>query len=109
MSRDEAEIALAAMRERYRAKLGSELAQLAALLAESERGGSVRERLEAVHALAHRLMGTSGSYGLPACSEALGRIEARAAGLLSAPDGAAGAPWREMASDLAAARNAAGV
>jgi hypothetical protein len=92
------------LRERYRAKFAGELDALAARLAEAERAGYGRPELEVVRGLAHRLMGTSGSYGLEASSDALMRIEERLDRLLAAGEADPRAAWSEIESDLAAAR-----
>ena len=56
-----------ALRERYRARLAAQIDTLEAYLRE--------KRLEEALALAHRLKGTAGSYGLDQASSALERIE----------------------------------
>lgn len=104
MSRGEAERELEELRERYRAKFVRELDSLEQCVGEAERAGADRDRLEAIRALSHRLMGTSGSYGLAESSAALGRIEARIDAALDRPDAATPSLWSELASDLAAAR-----
>jgi len=104
VSLDEADRELERLREQYRAKFARELESLAALLGEAERAGHARDQLESVHGLAHRLTGTSGSYGLAASSAALGRIEARLERLLADPGADAAAAWSEVEAELAAAR-----
>jgi len=95
------------LQQRYRGKFERELALLGEQLREAERSEYGRPQLEAVRGLAHRLMGTSGSYGLAASSAALARIEERLDRLLAAEAveaAAVAAAWPEIESDLAAAR-----
>jgi chemotaxis protein histidine kinase CheA len=92
------------LRERYREKFERELELLAEQLREAERAGYGRPQLEAIRGLAHRLMGTSGSYGLEASSAALARMEEGLERLLDAAEVEVGVAWPEVESDLAAAR-----
>ncbi len=92
------------LRERYREKFERELELLAEQLREAVRAGYGRPQLESVRGLAHRLMGTSGSYGLETSSAALARMEERLEHLLADSEGDAGAAWPEIESELAAAR-----
>jgi len=92
------------LRDQYREKLARELDALESLLRESESASHDASRLEAIRDRAHRLMGTSGSYGLAASSAALGRMELRVADLLAAPAAEVGAAWPDLESDLTAAR-----
>jgi chemotaxis protein histidine kinase CheA len=92
------------LRERYREKFQRELELLAEQLRDAERAGYGRPQLEAVQGLAHRLMGTSGSYGLESSSAALARMEERLEHLLAATEADVGAAWPEIESELVAAR-----
>jgi len=92
------------LRERYRAKFEGELDGLAERLGEAERADYGRPQLEAIRELAHRLMGTSGSYGLDVSSDALARIEERLDHLLAAAGADPRAVWPDIESDLVAAR-----
>jgi hypothetical protein len=96
------ERSLAGYREAYGRKLPDRLAQLEILLLRGRRVGG-RQPIEAARALAHRLMGTSGSYGFDAACAELARIEADLARLL---DGGAepGAAWEGIEAALARAR-----
>ncbi len=86
--------------EPYRGRLAGELETLAALLHQARRdGGATRQ----AHDLAHRLKGTSGTYGLQECSRALARIESLLAELLERCADPAGA-WDEIGRELARAR-----
>jgi HPt (histidine-containing phosphotransfer) domain-containing protein len=100
----EVEEKLERLRERYREKFERELESLAAQLREAARAGYGRPQLEALQALAHRLMGTSGSYGLETSSAALARMEERLERLLATSEADVGAAWPEIESELAAAR-----
>jgi chemotaxis protein histidine kinase CheA len=93
------------LRKRYREKFERELELLAEQLRDAERSGYARPRLEAIRGLAHRLMGTSGSYGLEASSDALARMEERIEALLASAEADAGAAWPEIESELVAARD----
>jgi hypothetical protein len=99
------ERSLASYREAYGRKLPDRLAQLEILLLRGRRLGG-RQSIEAARALAHRLMGTSGSYGFDAACAELARIEADLARLL---DGAEPhAAWEGIEAALARARAALG-
>ncbi len=104
MSLREVDHELERLRERYREKFQRELERLAAQLRDAERAGYGRPQLEAVRGLAHRLMGTSGSYGLETSSAALARMEERLEHLLTATQADVRAAWPEVESELAAAR-----
>jgi chemotaxis protein histidine kinase CheA len=95
---------LAELRTRYREKFARELDSLEALLRECASAGHGRTLLEEIRDRAHRLMGTSGSYGLDASSAALARMEARLERLLAGPVAEVAVTWPEVAIDLMAAR-----
>ena len=63
------------LREIYRHKLRGELATLDAKLREARDAAPAQPKLEVARLLAHRLKGTSGSYGLEASCAALEGIE----------------------------------
>lgn len=63
------------LREIYRPKLRGELATLGADLREARDAAPTQPKLDAARRLAHRLKGTSGSYGLEASCAALEEIE----------------------------------
>lgn len=75
MSDPELERELDQLREAYRSKLRREIETLSQKLRDARAAGAAPEPLEAARQLAHRLKGTSGSYGLDASSAALARIE----------------------------------
>ena len=87
---------LASIRESYRRRLPQLLAELGASLS----GAPTRERIEAARELAHRLKGTTGSYGFDEVSAELAEIEARLDGLLGPSGGDAAASWHEIAAAL---------
>ena len=112
MSPREVDQELERLRERYRDKFDRQLELLAEQLREAERARYGRPQLEAVRGLAHRLMGTSGSYGLETSSAALARMEEQFEHLLAASEAdaeaAAQAAWPGIESELAAARAGVG-
>jgi HPt (histidine-containing phosphotransfer) domain-containing protein len=82
------EAALRELRRSYRDSLPSKLDEIdAAITARS---------LDTARALAHRLAGTAGSYGMAAIGSAAAAIEARI--------DAGGDPWDDLAQLLATAR-----
>ncbi|MHC4452850.1 MAG: Hpt domain-containing protein [Planctomycetota bacterium] len=89
------------LREKYRGRLRRDIEALEALLREAR---TARSALEEAQRVAHRLKGTSGSYGLCQSSEALEQIESQLADLLGgAPDPGAG--WNEIDQSLLRARS----
>ncbi len=86
--------------EAYRARLAGELETLAALLHRARRDGSAARQ---AHELAHRLKGTSGTYGLRESSLALARIESLLAERLERCADPAGS-WDEIRRELERAR-----
>jgi HPt (histidine-containing phosphotransfer) domain-containing protein len=89
------------LRERYRGRLRRDIEALDALLREAR---TARSALEEAHRVAHRLKGTSGSYGLCQSSEALEQIESQLADLLGGPPDP-GAGWNEIEQSLLRARS----
>ena len=71
------------LRKRYQQTLRRDLSTLGVHLRGARNGE--RGELESAHQLAHRLKGTSGSYGFEETSEALQRIEDRLEEMLDAP------------------------
>ncbi len=65
---------LARLRDAYRRKLPARLDELEGLLRQAREGGELRP-LEAARGLAHRLHGSSGSYGLDEIAADLQQIE----------------------------------
>jgi HPt (histidine-containing phosphotransfer) domain-containing protein len=92
------------LRDAYRGKLRQQLADLAASLREARNEGPATEGLEAARQLAHRLKGTSGSFGLDATSAALARIEEQLGLLLEGAGPDPGAAWTEIEQALGRAR-----
>lgn len=91
-------------RSRYRRRLPEQLDRLEAALRRARDRGA---QLEAAWRLAHRIKGTSGSYGFDVVSGAVGRIEARLERLLDEPAAQADeAAWCEIEQALSAARGA---
>ena len=93
---------LARLRDEYLPRLLGFLDDLGARLHEARRAPArdAREGLEAARELAHRLKGTSGSYGLSECSRALGRVESALEGVLDGPDVFLGQPPAEVRGAL---------
>jgi hypothetical protein len=96
---------LAPLRESYRRRLPELVAELGASLS-----GTVppaRKRIEAARELAHRLKGTTGSYGFDEVSAELAQVEAGLDGLLARSGGDLAASWHEIAAALRRVRAAA--
>jgi CheY-like chemotaxis protein len=94
---------LAAMRERVRPKLQRDLRQLDARARNACDAAADTVEVEAARELAHRLMGTSGSFGFDGCSNALARIERRLESLVSAGGAVAESAWSEIETALSEA------
>jgi HPt (histidine-containing phosphotransfer) domain-containing protein len=95
---------LEGLRRAYRDKLIGMLARLGSLVREareSRDGHEFRGALE----LAHRLKGTSGSYGFDECSAQLSKIEDRLERLADAAPADAAAIWMEIEQALSRARS----
>ena len=92
------------LREIYRHKLHGELATLDAKLREARDAAPAQPKLEVARLLAHRLKGTSGSYGLDECSAALARIEERLEHLPDAAQPDSDPAWAEIEQALEQAR-----
>jgi CheY-like chemotaxis protein len=101
----EAEEAMAPLRESYRKRLPELVAGLDASL--SGALPPARECIEAARELAHRLKGTTGSYGFDAVSAELAQIESGLDVLLSSPEEDALEGWREIGAALRRAHSAA--
>ena len=97
MSDPDQERDLQRLRKAYRVRLQRDLTALESLL-------RAPRELEAALQLAHRLKGTSGSYGLDACSAALARIEERLEHLPDAAQPDSGPAWTEIEQALDQAR-----
>jgi HPt (histidine-containing phosphotransfer) domain-containing protein len=91
------------LREAYCRKLPGELARLGALVARA-RETHEQDRLDAARFLAHKLRGSSGSYGLAELSAELRRIEERLDRLFEGTSPASDAVWSEIEAALRAAR-----
>lgn len=87
---------LGELRRAYIATLPIKLDEIAAAV--------TRRALEDTRALAHRLRGTAGSYGVASISEAVGAIEDRIDG--AATGGESPSLWKELEALLASARKA---
>lgn len=95
------------LRERYRRKLQPQLAALGEVLQQARCDTSAEHALEAAHELAHRLKGTSGTYGMQESFAALEQIEEQLGLLLDAtPDPAAA--WARIETALERARTGLG-
>jgi hypothetical protein len=91
------------LRRSYQGKLAEMLARLASHVREAQKvpdGGELRAARE----LAHRLKGTSGSYGFDVCSVELGTIEDRLNLLADGVPSNAAAAWLEIEQALTRAR-----
>ncbi len=88
----------------YRRKLPGKLDQLDALL-RGARGGRERGQLEAARHLAHKLEGTSGSFGFEEISAELRRIEEHLNSLLEGKSPDSPAVWSEVEQALTRARD----
>ena len=97
MSDSDLERDLQRLREAYRVRLRRDLTALEAML-------RAPPELEAARQLAHRLHGTSGSYGLDECSAALARIVERLEHLPDATQPDSGPAWTEIEQALEQAR-----
>lgn len=95
---------LEGLRRTYRGKLIEMLARLASLVREARRMRDGDE-LQVARDLAHRLKGTSGSYGFDECSAQLSKIEERLERLADAAPASAAAIWIEIEQALSRARN----
>jgi hypothetical protein len=95
-----------ALRDDYRRKLLRELASLEDRIQRARASGARARDLAAACALAHRLMGTAGSYGFDACSEALAGIERHLDVFDDLGEPASEPRWPEIDSALARARAA---
>jgi HPt (histidine-containing phosphotransfer) domain-containing protein len=92
------------LRRAYRGKLVEMIAHLGSLVREARRmrgGGELQEARE----LAHRLKGTSGSYGFYECSAELAEVEERLEGLSDGASANATAAWAEIEQALSRARS----
>ena len=94
------------LRENYRPQLRRDLVALDASLREA-RGSDDKQLLETARRLAHRVKGTSGSYGLTEVSAPLAAIEARLVDLLGSVVREPGGAWEEIQRGLEQARAAA--
>jgi CheY-like chemotaxis protein len=100
-----ADDSLAPLRESYRRRLPELVAELGASL--SDTVPPARKRIEAARELAHRLKGTTGSYGFDEVSAELAQIEAGLDGLLARSGGDLAMTWHEISAALRRARTAA--
>ena len=92
------------LRRAYRGKLTEMLARLDSLLRKARRmrGGG---EFQAARELAHRLKGTSGSYGFDECSTELAKVEECLEQLANGARTNAAAAWVEIEQALARARS----
>jgi HPt (histidine-containing phosphotransfer) domain-containing protein len=95
---------LEGLRRAYRDKLIEMLARLGSLVREARKMRDGDE-FQAARDLAHRLKGTSGSYGFHECSAQLSRIEDRLERLADAAPANAAAIWMEIEQALSRARS----
>jgi HPt (histidine-containing phosphotransfer) domain-containing protein len=92
------------LRRAYRGKLIEMIARLGSLVREA-REVCDGDELQAARNLAHRLKGTSGSYGFDECSEEFRKIEERLEHLGDGAPANAAAAWLEIEQALARARS----
>ena len=72
---DSIEEKLAALRERFRARMFAERAALQGIVCDLERGASVNEHREEIRRLAHGLSGAGGTFGFAAISSCAAELE----------------------------------
>ncbi len=104
MSDSDSEIDLPALLARYRPRLRRDLAELDEKLCSAREGPAAEGALEEAKRLAHRVKGTSGSYGLDEVSASLARIESLLEPLLGGTRSGADEPWGEIERALRWAR-----
>jgi HPt (histidine-containing phosphotransfer) domain-containing protein len=92
------------LRRDYRDKLTELLARLASLVREARKLRG-RDEFQAARDLAHRLKGSSGSYGFDECSAELSKIEERLEQLADGAPANAAATWVEIEQALSRARS----
>lgn len=92
------------LRQAYRGKLGKELATLGAALREARQSPSAYADRDTLRRVAHRLKGTSGTYGFEECCAALERVEAGLARVVELAATDAEDTWSEIELALRTAR-----
>ena len=98
MPSEQMQEALSDLRASYRAKLPGQLAKLAEQLRASRQAGG-GDALQQARDIAHRLAGTTGSYGLGEVHAALEKIDAVLLSMIE--DGGDSGSWREIDAALA--------
>lgn len=92
------------LRQSYRGKLEELLVRLGSLVRQARRMRDGDDLL-AARELAHRLKGTSGSYGFDECSAELSKVEVCLEQIAAGAPVNAAATWLEIEQALARARN----
>ena len=88
------------LREKYREKLLEQIITLSEGLGRARESNSARAELETARQLAHRMKGTSGSYGFDESCTALEHIESKLDVLLEAAPLDAVATWIDIEQSL---------